>query len=60
MLKMILLILENKAKIIWLAKQIGTIKLLYKNELAEIIKLRNERHTLNYPTIQFNSNDSSF
>ncbi len=57
---MILSILENTAKIIWLTKQIETIKLLYKNELAEIMKLRNDRNTLNYPIIQFNKNDFSF
>jgi L-fuculose-phosphate aldolase len=47
-------ILENTAKILWLAKQVGTINPLQEDEVKEILKLRGEKYSLKYPIIPYN------
>jgi L-fuculose-phosphate aldolase len=47
-------ILENTAKILWLAKQVGTLNPLQKNEIRELLKLRNEKYSLKHPIIPYN------
>ncbi len=46
-------VMENTAKIIWLAKQVGPIQPLDKSELDELLKLREQVYRMEFPILPF-------